>query len=102
MAFWTEPFMNKMRNEWLRRIQKVQYQAGGRWYDAQITDKHIEGDTMYVTTATTDSANLTISAIRILDTSGETAGQTNESIVKASDQGVITLWEFPLYEIPAK
>ena len=99
MAFWTTAFMNKMRNEWLRRIYKIQYQAGGVWRDAQITDKHISGDTMYVTTATTDSENLTITAIRLLDTGGEVAGQTSESIVKNSNQGVITLWEFPLYEI---
>ena len=41
MAFWTENFMAKMRAEWLRRIEKIQYQAGGRWYDAVITDKHV-------------------------------------------------------------
>ncbi len=99
MAFWTDTFMDKMRKEWLRRIYKIQYQAGDTWRDAQITDKHIEGDTMYVTTATTDSENLTITAIRVVDTSGDVAGLTSENIVKNSNQGVITLWEFPLYEV---
>ena len=36
MAFWTTNFMNKMRNEWLRRIGKIQYQDNnGTWYDDQ-------------------------------------------------------------------
>lgn len=101
MAFWKEGFLNKMRAEWLRRIHKFQYYAGGQWYDAVITDKKIEGDTMYVTTATTDSAALTIIKIRLIDTGGEVAGEISESITKLSTQGVITLWEFPLYEIIA-
>ena len=54
MAFWKESFLDKMRAEWLRRIYKFQYYAGGQWYDAVITEKKIEGDTMYVTTTTTD------------------------------------------------
>ena len=91
MAFWTESFMNKMRTEWLRRIARIQYLAGGTWYDAQITDK--------VTTQTTDSVDTTITSVRILDTSGDVAGQISESIRKTAGQGVITLWEFPLYEI---
>lgn len=100
MAFWTDNFMNKMRNEWLRRIEKIQYYAGGRWYDAQIVSKRIEGNTLIVTSATTDNAALTITNVRLLDTSGEVAGQISESISKLSTQGVFTLWEFPLYEIP--
>ncbi len=99
MAFWKESFMNKMRAEWLRRICKFQYYAGGKWYDAVITEKKIKGNTMYVTTSTTDSAALTITKIRLIDTAGEVAGEISESITKLSTQGVITLWEFPLYEI---
>lgn len=99
MAFWKESFLDKMRAEWLRRIYKFQYYAGGQWYDAVITEKKIEGDTMYVTTTTTDSAALTITQIRLIDTSGEVSGEISESITKTATQGVITLWEFPLYEI---
>lgn len=99
MAFWKETFMHKMREEWLRRIYKFQYYAGGKWYDAEITEKKITGNKLCVTTATTDSAALTITKIRLLDTSGEVAGEISESITKLSTQGVITLWEFPLYEI---
>lgn len=99
MAFWKESFMNKMRAEWLRRIYKFQYYAGGKWYDAVITDKKIDGNTLYVTTSTTDSAALTITKIRLIDTAGEVAGEISESITKLATQGVITVWEFPLYEI---
>lgn len=99
MAFWTDNFMGKMRTEWLRRISKFQYYAGGTWYDAQITSKTIDGNTLKVTTTTTDSKALTITSVRLLDTAGEVAGQISESITKNSTQGVITLWEFPLYEI---
>ena len=99
MAFWKESFMNKMRAEWLRRIYKFQYYAGGQWYDAVITEKKIVGDTLKVTTSTTDNAALTITKIRLIDTGGEVAGEISESISKLATQGVVTLWEFPLYEI---
>nr|UWI04103.1 MAG: hypothetical protein [Bacteriophage sp.] len=99
MAFWKESFLNKMRAEWLRRIYKFQYYAGGQWYDAVITDKKIDGNTLYVTTATTDSAALVITKVRLIDIGGEVAGEISESITKTATQGVITLWEFPLYEI---
>lgn len=99
MAFWTDTFMDKMRTEWLRRIVKVQYYAGGTWYDAQITEKSIDGDNIKILTATTDSAALTITSVRLIDIAGDVAGQLTESITKTASQGVITLWEFPLYEV---
>lgn len=97
--FWKSTFMDSMRAEWLRRIAKVQYYANGKWYDAKINEKRIEGNTLYVTTTTTDSEVLTITAIRLIDTGGNIAGETSESLQKADTQGIITLWEFPLYEI---
>lgn len=97
--FWQEDFLATMREEWLRRIVKIQYLAGSTWYDAVITDKHIDGDTLKITSTTADSANLTITSVRLISTNGKVAGQLSESITKLSTQGVITLWEFPLYEI---
>lgn len=97
--FWQESFLAEMRVEWLRRIAKIQYYAGGVWYDAVITDKTVDGDTLKITSTTTDSASLTITSVRLISTSGAVAGQLSESITKLSTQGVITLWEFPLYEI---
>jgi hypothetical protein len=37
--------------------------------------------------------------VRIVDTSGDVAGQLTENITKTATQGVITLWEFPIYEV---
>jgi hypothetical protein len=99
MAFWTDTFMAKVRKDWLKRIEKIQYYAGGTWYDAQITEKTVEGDTLRIKSQTTDSEALTITSVRLIDTGGDVAGQLTENIVKLASQGVITLWEFPLYEI---
>lgn len=97
--FWKESFLSKIRAEWLRRLVKFQYKAGSQWYDAIITEKSIVGNTLKITTVTSDTAALTITGIRVIDTSGEVAGEIAESITKTSTQGVLTLWEFPLYEI---
>lgn len=99
MAFWTESFLNKMRAEWLRRLDRFQYQAGGVWREAQITEKTIAGNALRIKTVTTDNLSLTITGARILDVSGDIAGQITENITKTSTQGLLTLWEFPLYEI---
>lgn len=97
--FWKEMFLAKIRLEWLRRIAKFQYKAGDQWYDAVVTDKTIVGNTMKITTVTTDSLTMTITGIRVFDTGGDLAGEISESITKNSTQGLLTLWEFPLYEI---
>lgn len=99
MAFWTNDFMNKMRQEWMRRIAKVQYQAGTTWYDAAIIEKKVVGNAVKITTTTTDNTAMTIKAIRLIDTSGGIAGQRTENITKPATQGVVTAWEFPIYEI---
>ena len=99
MAFWTDTFMNKVRQDWLKRIVKIQYYAEGVWYDAQITSKSISGDTLIIFSQTTDSKALTITKVRLIDTGGDVAGQITENITKSASQGVITRWEFPLYEI---
>ena len=99
MAFWTDTFMKKVRQDWLKRIVKIQYYAGGVWYDAQITSKTIDGDTLKILSQTTDSKALTITSVRLIDTGGDVAGQLTENITKLATQGVITLWDFPLYEI---
>lgn len=101
MAFWKDSFMDKIRAEWLRRIHKFQYYADEQWHDAVITEKKISGDTITVITETTDSEELTITKIRLIDTSGDVAGEISENIEKLSTQGVVTVWEFPLYEIIA-
>ena len=99
MAFWTNTFLNKMREEWLRRIYKVQYQAGNTWYDAVITDRRVVGNTVKITTTTNDNAAMVIKAVRLIDTGGDVAGQRTENITKQASQGIVTVWEFPIYEL---
>lgn len=99
MAFWQDAFLTKIRKDWLRRLVKIQYYAGSTWYDAQITEKSIVGNKLRITSQTTDSAALTITKVRLIDNDGDVAGQISENITKLATQGVVTLWEFPLYEI---
>ena len=97
--FWDDVFLNKIRQDWLNRIAKIQYYAGGVWYDEMITSKTVEGDTLKITSQTTDSKELVITKVRLIDTGGDLAGQLSENITKLATQGVITLWEFPLFEL---
>lgn len=98
--FWTENFLAKRRAEWLQRVTKFQYLTNGEWKDAVITDKRVDGNALKITTVTNDDGDAaTITAVRILDKDGDVAGQKTENIEKKATQGVLTLWEFPLYEI---
>lgn len=99
MAFWKDTFLVKIRKEWLRRIVKMQYYADGVWYDAEITSRGVSGNAITLTTQTTDSAALNITKVRLIDVDGDVAGEITENIVKSATQGVVTLWEFPLYEV---
>lgn len=98
--FWKESFLNKRREEWLKSVERFQYLTDGVWKDAVITDKRVDGNALKITTTTTDDGTAAaITAVRILDRDGDVAGQMNENIEKKATQGVLTLWEFPLYEI---
>ena len=82
MAFWTDVFLNKVRQDWLKRIVKIQYYAGGVWYDAMITNKTIEGDTLKITSQTTDSKALVVTSVRLIDTGGDVAGQISRNLIR--------------------
>lgn len=98
--FWKEVFLAKRRAEWLQSLVKFQYLQNGEWKDAVITDKRIVGNALKITTVTNDDATAgSITGVRILDKDGDVSGQMDESIEKKATQGVLTLWEFPLYEI---
>lgn len=97
--FWKETFLAKMRKEWLRQIAKIQYCADGKWYDAVITEKSIAGNTLRVKSTTSDNEAMTITAVRIIDISGDIAGTCTENITKSAAQGILTVWEFPIYEV---
>ena len=98
--FWKESFLKKRREEWLKSVERFQYLTDGTWKDAVITDKRVDGNALKITTVTNDDGDAaTITAVRILDNDGDVAGQKTENIEKKATQGVLTLWEFPLYEI---
>ncbi len=98
--FWKNEFLAKRRAEWLRSLDRFQYLTNGEWKDAVITEKRVEGNAIKITTVTNDDASAAnITGVRVLDRDGIVAGQLTENIEKKATQGVLTLWEFPLYEI---
>ena len=98
--FWKEVFLAKRRAEWLKHIAKIQYLTNGVWKDAIIVDKSVDGNVIkFTTTMSDDGTAAKITAVRILDKDGDVAGEMSENIEKKATQGVLTLWEFPLYEI---
>jgi hypothetical protein len=95
----TTKFLDRTRKRWMKWLTKFEYYAGQTWYTAEITDKVIKGDTLQITTVTTDSAALTITKVRIYDNNGDLALEADENITKLATQGVLTVWQFPLYEV---
>mgnify|MGYP006988828028 CR=1 FL=1 len=89
MGFWQNSFLAKRRQEWMRDIGAVQYQANGTWYNGKINDMTLSGDTLKINWVTTDNLALTITAIRILDRDGNVAGYATDSIAKSATQGML-------------
>ncbi len=99
--FWTANYLQKRRNEWLKSLVKAQYRIGSTFYDAVITEKKIEGDTLivYMVIDHTVSGTATINYVRLIDEGGEVAGERAENITKSGTQGVLMKFEFPLKEV---
>ena len=98
--FWINSFIEKRRKEWLDSLIGFQVLIDGVWVDAMITDKRIEGNALKITTLAPDSDKSTkITGVRFIDKDGDVAGQRSEYIVKTITQGLLTLWEFPIYEL---
>lgn len=100
-GFWKPTYLAKRRNDWLRSIVKAQYRIGSTFYDAVITEKKIEGDTLivYMVIDHTVSGTTTVNYIRLIDEGGEVAGERAENITKSGTQGVLIKFEFPLKEV---
>lgn len=97
--FWNEDFLAKRRNEWLRQLDKFQFYANGEWHDATITEKRVDGNSLKIT-AIIDGENINkVTGIRILDAVGNIAGERSDTLDKKTTQGLLTMWEFPIYEI---
>ncbi len=99
--FWTANYLAKRRNAWLKSIVKAQYRIGTTFYDAVITDKRIEGDTLiiYMVVDHMVEGTTTINYVRLIDEGGEIAGERTENITKSGTQGVLMKFEFPLKEV---
>ena len=95
----TNDFLNRTRQRWMRWLTKFQYYVGQTWYTAEITAKEIDGDTLRITTMSTDNVAGTVTAVRVYDNNGTLALSTTENITKKATQGILTVWEFPLYEV---
>ena len=99
MTIWNETFLNKIRNFWKGKIDKIQIQTGAdTWTDLTILSKTIDGNAInvltQVPTATFDSVNL-----RVIDTDGDVAGITPEAISKTSEDTFYITLKFSLKQI---
>ena len=100
MSFWSTDFMNDRRKQWLNALVKFQYLVNGTWYDATINTKRVIGNKVEIIVSfpRTSSGSQTIKAVRIIDVTGQQAGYQAPEIVRAANQGVLTKFEFPIYE----
>jgi hypothetical protein len=48
---------------------------------------------------TTDDEANTVTGVRVYDNNGDLVLEMAENISKKSTQGILTVWEFPLYEV---
>ena len=98
MKIWKEAFLNKIRAYWLNKIDKVQILTGeNRWTDLEIVSRSVEGNAVVLFTRVPDS-EFTALSIRIIDTDGDVAGATPESISKTSADTFYITFKFPIYE----
>lgn len=100
MAFYTDTFLNKRRQWWMKSIVKVQAFVGSSWYTGTIQKKALEGEKIVIHAVFDDLTALacTITSLRVIDIDGETAAQKSENITKAAGQGVLIKLELPIIE----
>lgn len=103
MAYFSDTFMSRKREQWLRSLAAVEAQVGGTWHRGDINQKNIEGDTLVImaTFPTLDSVACTITASRLVDVRGEQAAYQQRVIEKQSGQGTMIKITIPIYEVTA-
>lgn len=101
MAYFSDTFMSRRRQQWLRSISAVEAQVGGTWHRGDINQKQIDGDTVVImaTFPTLDSVACTITASRIIDVHGEQVAYRQRTIEKNSGQGTMIKITIPIYEV---
>ena len=100
MAFYTDNFLNKRRQWWMKNIVKVQAFVDSTWYTGDIQTKKLDGEKIVIHAVFPDLTDLacTITTLRVIDIDGETAAQKSENITKAAGQGVLINLELPITE----
>ena len=100
MAFYTDNFLKKRRQWWMKNIAKVQAFVGSSWYTGAIQKKALEGDKIVIHVVFAELADIacTITNLRVVDIDGEVAAQKSENITKAAGQGVLIKLELPITE----
>ena len=96
MTIWNETFLNKIRTYWKGMIDKIQLQTGeSTWTDLEIVEKTIEGNAIAVFCRVPD-VQFTAVNIRVIDSDGDVAGVTPDSIAKTSDDTFYMTFRFNL------
>jgi len=99
MTIWNNTFLNKIRTYWKDKINKIQIQTGeNTWTDLTIVNKTIVDNNIVVFTRVPDVQFSAVN-IRVLDTDGDVAGITPESISKTSDDVFYMTFKFNLTQI---
>lgn len=99
MTIWNSTFLNKIRTYWKDKIDKIQIQTGeNTWTDLTIVNKTIVDNNIVVFTRVPDVEFSAVN-IRVLDTDGDVAGTTPESISKTSEDTFYMTFKFSLTQI---
>lgn len=99
MTIWNDTFLNKIRTFWKNKIDKVQLQTGeNAWTDLTIVSKTISGNKIEVFARVPDVQFSSVN-IRVMDTDGDVAGVTPESISKTSADTFYMTFKFNLTQI---
>lgn len=99
MTIWNSTFLDKIRTYWKNKIDKVQIQTGtDTWTDLTIVSKTIVDNKIAVFAKVPDAEFSTVN-IRIVDTDGDVAGATPESISKTSEDTFYMTFRFSLTQI---
>lgn len=100
MAFFTQNFLNALRQELLRSVCRFQYQINnGSWYDGEINSKEVSGVNVVVFVAVPSSGSAdTITGVRVYDQNNALAGSQSISLRRSSLNSALLRFTFPLTE----
>lgn len=100
MSFWSADFMNDRRRQWLAALVKFEYRVDGVWHEATINTKRVTGNKVEIIVSfpRTAAGRQTITGVRIIDVTGKQCAYQETNVIRASNQGVLMKFEFPIYE----